>query len=271
MSSSKSFFYAKTLQEVFYQMKTINGLSVHGGCTDFAIHQKEFPENNLSIRNIEELKVLEKRERYFEIGSAVTLAEIEELGQSNLPTTLYEAIKSIKNLNVRNMATIGGNICSPFFYNTLYAPLLALNARLEFQREQETIYMSMSKFEGVPENSILTKIRIPYEEWEISIFKRLGPADYMNEFSGSFVFLANSQKNQISNIRIAFAGKFKFQDPELENKLIGAHLPLSGTTISEFVLEAEEAFNNVAENAHANPILKKQFWNLINYSLEQLT
>lgn len=271
MASSKSFYFARNIPEIFQQINSISGLSILGGCTTFALQGKDYPEKNLSIRNIAELKTLEKKERFLEIGSEATLSEIEALGKSNLPATIYEAVKSLANPFVRNLATIGGNICADDFYYTMFAPLLALDANLEFQSESETSSMSIYKFEKIPKNSILTKIRIPFYDWSVAIFKRVGPCRKIDENSASFVFLADSNKSQISSLRIAFAGKFRFRNAELENKLIGAHLPLSSNTISEFVLEAEDIFNNQAEKSNANEILKKQFWNLLNYSLEQLT
>ena len=281
MPAAKSFFYARNLAEIFQQINSVAGLSILGGCTTFTLQNKPFPEKNLSIRNVKELKILEKKERYFELGSEVTLSEIESLGKNNLPATVFEAVKSISNPFVKNLATIGGNICADDFYYTLYAPLLALDARLEFtsesetpaisMRKQEISAISMYKFDKVPENSILTKIRIPFYDWNVAIFKRVGPENTIDENSASFVFLADSNKNQISALRIAFAGKFKFRDAELENRLIGAHLPLSANTISEFMLEAEESFNKISRESKANPILEKQFWNLLKYSLEQLT
>lgn len=271
MQSSKSFYFARNIPEIFQQINSISGLSVLGGCTTFSLRGKNFPDKNLCIRNIAELKTLEKKERFLEIGSEATLAEIESLGKNNLPATIFEAVKSVANPFIKNLATIGGNICARDFYYTLYAPLLALDATLEFMSEQETSTMSMYKFIRIPENSILTKIRVPFYDWSIAIFKRIGPDSTINENSASFVFLADSNKSQISNLRIAFAGIFRFRDAELENKLIGAHLPLSSNTISEFILDAEEKFNKAAKKANANPILEKQFWNLLKYSLEQLT
>lgn len=269
--TAKSFYFARNIPEIFQQISSISELSILGGCTTFSLNGRKFPEENLCVRNIEELKTLEKRERFLEIGSAVTLSQIEELGKNNLPLTIYEAVKSIANPFVRNLATIGGNICAPDFFYTMYAPLLALDARLEFQTSQETSTISMYKFDKVPQNSILTKVRIPFYDWSIAIFKRVGPANQIDENSASFVFLADSNKSQISQLRIAFAGSFRFRDAELENKLIGAHLPLSENTISEFLLEAEETFNKQSKKSSANPILEKQFWNLLKYSLEQLT
>ncbi|MBR1723271.1 MAG: FAD binding domain-containing protein [Treponema sp.] len=269
MTSFKSFFYAKNLNDVFYQLKNISNLSIVAGCTSFVF--KDFPEKSLSVRDIAELRLIDKHERYIDLGAALTLSEIEDLGEGNLPRHFYEAIPTIANRNIRNIATIGGNICAEDFYNTLYAPLLALDARLEFNDGENEQFMNITRFSRIPPGCILSKIRLPLEEWELSVFRRVGNSNFLSDLSASFVFLANSQKNQISELRIAFAGAFKFRDMELENKLIGAHLPLSDTAISNFLLDAEEAFDKATQKDKVAPILKKQFWNLVKYSLEQLT
>ena len=269
MGSPKTFFYARNLADVFYQLKTIQDLTIVGGCTGLA--GRELPDKSLSVRDIPELRTIEKRERYIDFGSGVTLSQIEELGRANLPATLHNALVTIANPLVRNIATIGGNICGRDFYNTLYAPLLALDARLEFQNGEDAVFQTISRFERIPDGTLLSKIRLPTEEWEVAVFRRLGPPNMINELSASFVFLANSQKNQISDLRIAMAGCFRFRDIDLENKLIGAHLPLSETAISTFLLDAEEIFGRATRDKNPKPILRKQFWDLVKYSLEQLT
>lgn len=269
MATTKTFFYAKNLADVFYQLKTISDLSIVGGCTSFV--DRELPEKALSVRDIAELKVIDKHERYIDLGAAVTLSEIEDLGEPNLPKPFFEAITTVANRNVRNIATLGGNVCPTGFFNTLYAPLLALDARLEFKDGEDESYQMLTRFKTIPDGSLLSKVRLPLEEWEVSVFRRLGPANALNGLSASFVFLANSQKNQVSDLRIAFAGAFKFRDIDLENKLIGAHLPLSPAAIASFLLEAEEAFDTATHTERVSPILRRQFGNLVKYSLEQLT
>lgn len=269
MASSKTIFYAKNLADVFYQLKTISELSIVAGCSSFA--EKELAEKTLSVRDIPELKIIDKHERYIDFGSAVTLSEIEDLGEANLPATMYEAITTIATPNVRNIATIGGNICLKDFYGTIFASLLALDARLEFQNSEEAVFKNLTRFDKIPKETLLTRIRLPIEEWEMVIFRRVGPQNMLNELSASFVFLANSLKNQVSDLRIAFAGSFKFRDIELENKLIGAHLPLSEATISSFLSDAQSSFDKTTNGEKINPILRQQFCNLLKYSLEQLT
>jgi hypothetical protein len=50
MASSKTFFQAKNLSDVFYQLKTISNLKVVAGCTSFS--RKALPDNSISVRDI---------------------------------------------------------------------------------------------------------------------------------------------------------------------------------------------------------------------------
>ena len=269
MDSNKTIFYANNLEEVFYQLKTIPGLQIVGGCTG----QDSLGKNFLSVRNLPELSRLEKHERYFDFGPAITLSELEDVGRNNLPVVLYDAIKTVANPQIRNLATLGGNICTKKCKQTLYAPLLALDARLELQRGTEIVYVPFMKFTDIPAEYLLTKIRVPVEEWEVTVFRRLGSSNIINDMSAAFVFLANTQNGQISRMRIAYAGQFWFRSIELENKLIGSHLPIPEKIIMELVEEAAIQFDTSERAASAEfiPILREQFLNLVKFSLEQLT
>lgn len=267
MDANKTIFYANTLEEVFYQIKSVSDLQIVGGCTAI----DELPEKTLSIRAIPELCTFDKFERYFDFGPAVTLSQIEAIGQNNVPSVLYEALHGMANPQVKNIATLGGNICGTGHKHTLYAPLLALDARLECKSEQKTDYIPLTQYNGVPKGFLLTKIRVPTEEWEVAVFRRLGPANIITDMSAAFVFLANTQNGQLSSLRIAFAGPFWFRSPELENKLIGSHLPIPHNSILDLVEEAATQFDHAAQETDINPILRDQFLNLVQFSLEQLT
>ena len=139
------------------------------------------------------------------------------------------------------------------------------------QRGDEVLSIPFTKFTEIPREYLLTHIRVPLEEWEVAVFRRLGPAHIITDMSASFVFLANTQNGQLSNLRIAFAGSFWFRSQELENKLIGSHLPIPEKSIMELVEEAEAQFDAAAKDREIKPILKDQFLNLVKFSLEQLT
>ncbi|MCR5045616.1 MAG: FAD binding domain-containing protein [Treponema sp.] len=274
MENNKTIFLAKNISELLYQIKNVSGLVIIGGATSI----KDIPEKTLSVRDIAELKTINVKERSIDFGPAVTLNEILNLGKERVPQILYEAAKRSANFFVRNVATIGGNICASLesekaLKRSLYAPLLALGATLKFRNteNQMSATIPFSKFTGVPPKHLLVNIRVPADDWDVSIYHRLGPKSYLTENSSSFCFLAKTSGGVLSSVKLAFAGPIVLQDNELETKLLGVRLPLNEKTIEDFANAAEEAFDKIAGENFSNPILKEEFLNLTRYSLNQLT
>src|SRR3954453_10872319 len=88
---------------------------VLAGGTDLlpSMRQKLFePEHVLDLRQIPELKGIRETEQGIEIGALTTLHEIEHsaLLRERYPV-LVEAVKTVASPILRNMGTIGGNIC----------------------------------------------------------------------------------------------------------------------------------------------------------------
>ena len=266
-NSDHTFFFAKTIAELFYQLTSVSGLEVVGGCTSL----ERMPQKAISVHGIPELASITMHERYLDCGPAVALSDILSLASARIPEALTESVKSIANPFVRNIATIGGNICAGGIRRTLYAPLLALDARLELKSALDTVYVPLLNFTSIPHGSILSNIRIPLGDWDVTVFRRLGADRKITETSASFAFLADNEKNMITNIKLAFSGVVTFRCIELENRLIGTRLPLATKDISLFTDTAALQFDAAAKDVPYNPILRTQFVNLTRYSLEQLT
>lgn len=265
MPKNSTFFTAKTLSDVLYQIKNVNDLQIVGGCTQVT----DIPEKALSLSMISDLCAIENRERYVEFGCAVTLSDMLLREEYRLPAVLTSAVRTIATERVRNIATLGGNICAGGIYHTLYAPLLALNARLEIRSPAETQVIPFARFRGLAAKHIVTKVRIPLDNWDIGIFRRIGPSHAITPLSASFCFLASTQRNMISSIRVAFAGAPLFYSPELENHIIGLKLPLSEQEINNLIETARDAYAD--QNAGADRFIEAQFLNLLRFSLEQLS
>ena len=256
---TKDIYFGTSLEEVLYQLRNRSNLKICGGCT----YLKELPPVSMIIRNIKEFKLIEKRERYIEIGAGVTLASIMELGEKHVPPVLYQALGSIATPLVRNIATLGGNLCIEPLCGTLFAPLLALDAKLEFRVNSEILSLPMTQFSTfttgklVPAGSVLTKVRVPLDEWELSLFRRVGPSWTLNENCASYAFLASIQKETLMNLRIAFCGALRLQSRELENKLIGTKLPLSPKEIQDMLESAGEYFDQQLQSFYSLPTASK--------------
>ena len=259
--------YAKNIQDLLAQLKNNMNLTVVGGCTKI----EALPQKIISVWGIPELSQISRHERYFNVGPGTTLNDLLAIGQNHLPQILHEALLSIANPMIRNMATIGGNICSPGHKLTLFAPLMALEAKLEFKNQTETKLEPIQSFKKVPEGFILSNIRIPYTNPEISIFRKIGQEEKINEQSASFAFLADTENNALIDVKLAFAGPFVFKSKSLENSLIGHRLPFSKKEIDELQERIASEFEIAATDQMLSNVLKQQFLNLTRYSLEQLT
>ena len=264
--------YSEKISKVIFLIKENSSQKIIAGCTALA----KLPEVAISVRNISELKQIEKRETSLEFGSVVTLSSILKLGKQNLPDVLFDSIKTIANSNVRNIATIGGNISGRNFRHTLFSPLLALDAKLTFAKPiftnitYKTQTVPLSKITEIPPEAFLTGIIVPLADWNYSAFQRFGPSHEINDDSGTFTFLASSESNRLSNIRIAFASSFLFRNVEIESKLLGAYLPLEKSLIEETVSAISKKFDEECEKNPMSPILRKQFFNQLTLHLSEL-
>ena len=281
MENKISFIKVNTLHDLLYHLKNTSNLKVYGGATSLHKKNKEITvainENAIFATECKECCFIDKKERYIDFGAGITLNKILYLGKNKLPEYFYKAISSVANPLIRNTATLVGNICNDNFYNTLYAPLLAVDAKLEIRNYSETKVVELSKFTGLKNGEMITKLRLPLIDWDVEMFERLGPTNKLIDVSASYTFLAKSEKNTLTELRIAFCGKIKLRSNELENQLIGIKLPISKKAISNMIEVASEIYDKELsyleeeQQELVHPMLKSQFLNLLRKSLEKLT
>lgn len=264
--NEREFYFAKSISDLLYQLKSIAGLEVAGGCTRLSPASKKI----ISIRKIPELAEITKHERYLDAGPAVTLSTLLSVAKKRIPLAFLDAVESVGNPFLKNLATLGGSMCAGPIRSTLYAPLIALDTKVEIKSQTTSRFVPLLNFETLPRDFIISNIRIPLNDWDISIFKRLGPANTLSDKSASFVFLCNVAKDTITNIKIAFAGVISFRASELENRLLGAHVPFLQKDMDARLLLAKKQFEKSSEGFSVNEILKIQFLNLMQMSFEQL-
>ncbi len=263
----KTILYAKNAAELIKILSNNPGTKVVGGCTRI----ETLPDKFVSTHGIKDLSHISRHERYLDVGPGTTLAELFAIGQTHLPPILHEALNCISNPLIRNTATIGGNICSENHKLTLFAPLMALDAKLEFRNQTEVRNENIRNFKSVPEGFILSNIRIPLVDAELSIFRRIGPEHTITQQSASFAFLADTEKNTLLNVHLAFAGPFTFHSKEFENFMSGRRLPLTQKDISQLEEAVAEHFQKAATDQMITDVMRQQFFNLARYSFEQLT
>ncbi len=144
---------------------------VIAGGTDVLVDMKfkEEPEYLLNIKRIPDLSYIKEDGASIRIGPLTTIHEIEtsRIVKEKLPV-LWEACHQFASLQIRNTATIGGNICRASPSGETLAPLLVLNAVAEivFSEGAERIPME-ALFLGpgqtkLRSKGLLKQIEVPY-------------------------------------------------------------------------------------------------------------
>jgi carbon-monoxide dehydrogenase medium subunit len=124
----------ESLEEVFSLLKEYGPkATLIAGGTDVMVNirnTKKAPEVLISLRGLKDLRYIKKNKGYH-IGALTThrMLELSELVKTEL-SELYDGASRIGSVQVRNVATIGGNICNAAPSADTAAPLLVLDARV---------------------------------------------------------------------------------------------------------------------------------------------
>jgi CO/xanthine dehydrogenase FAD-binding subunit len=195
------------------------------------------PVSVLDLGGIPELGVINRSERYLELGAGVLLSTILSLPPNLSLEPLRKALTLIGTASIRNLATLGGNVAARSSFMTGFSALACMDAAVELRD------VSGSRWTGIhalisdddrpsfPLATLLTRIRIPATSWDAAVIRRLGEPSRHEIVPSSFVATARFEKGTISELRIIAAGLRMVRDRTLELSLIGKRLPLSAKDI----------------------------------------
>jgi xanthine dehydrogenase small subunit len=134
------------LQEVLELLRDHPNATLVAGATDLGLElqRREFPVM-ISLEAVAELKTLVQTDEFVEIGAAVPLSHIESQLHGVFPC-MDEMIHWFAARQVRNRATLGGNIGTASPIGDLPPVLLALDAELKLVSLDGERVMSLSRF-----------------------------------------------------------------------------------------------------------------------------
>jgi len=116
------------------------------------------PVQLVDLSGIPELRRFEVNDRFVKLGAGVRLSEIAANGwfQANVPF-LAAAAASIGSPQIRNLATIGGNICNASPAADSVPPLLCLDAEVQICYREGERTISLRNFATGPQQNGLQK------------------------------------------------------------------------------------------------------------------
>ncbi len=184
------FIYHKptTLQEACKLLESKENAAAIAGGTDILVEIKKGLRQNdniVSLSGIKELKILEESENHLLIGAAVTHNEIKnsKFIKEKFPA-LTEAASQIGTDQIRNTATVGGNLCTGASCCDMAPILIASNASTEILSTNGKRIVSLKDFfvfhkeTSIGKGELMTKIIVPLPEPGTGIcFKKFGLRD----------------------------------------------------------------------------------------------
>lgn len=145
--------------------------AILAGGTDLLVRMKQKridPKCLLNIKRITNLRKIEYHKPLISIGATATMLEIQrnESIKDNLQG-LHEAISSIGSVQIRNMGTLGGNLCRASPAGDCPPPLLVLNTKINLVDSAGSRVLSIEEFikgpgkTAIKPNEVLAEIQVP--------------------------------------------------------------------------------------------------------------
>lgn len=207
-------FIPKTLKEALEYRAQHKAVPFAGG-TDLMVRKKswagtlpKFDAPVLMLGDLSELKGCAAENGALRIGAAVTLADIAS--NDDIPEILRLAVRQMASPGIRNMGTMGGNICNASPAGDTLPPLYALGAAVTLQSVGGSRELPIAQFITGPgctdlgDGELLTEVTIPPARFSNVYYCKAGTrkADALSKLS--FAGLADISEGKIGGIRIAF-------------------------------------------------------------------
>lgn len=228
----------KNLPELWSCLENEPEARVYAGGTDLLVQIRAWSEDNLvliCLERIADLTGIREDEDGFWIGACTTFRRLLDHPQirKQLPV-LTKALSTLGSPPIRNMATIGGNICTASPAGDTLPPLYVLDADLILNTQTGERLVPLDGFITAPgktqlkKGEILTGIRVKKPEgYQVQYFEKVGQRKALACAVASMAALVKkSPAGVIESARIAWGsvGPTVVVLPDAEAILIGKTL-----------------------------------------------
>ena len=198
----------------------------YGGGTDLMINPDEQVQY-LFLAKIPELKRIVQDNEYIRLGAACTFTDVLE--SKLAPTILKEAVSQIAAPAIRNLGTIGGNVCngSPKADSALVFVATEAKLRLASSRGERVVPISEfylgKKRTILQPNELLVEVLMKRTGLDHYYYKKVGARNALAISRVSFAGILAVEQGLVANCMTAFGaiGDVIFRRKEIDELLIG--------------------------------------------------
>lgn len=246
-----------TLKEALLYRKENKEAFIVNGATDVALKQtkkNEFIPAIIDLSHISELKEIKLNDNGLFIGSGVTIESLKSEIEIYYPS-FNDILKVFGSLQIRNLATIGGNIGSASPIGDALPFLFVTNAIIEVQNLNQTRLIPIQNFiidyrkTSLLPDEIITNVIIPNlpKDSIIKCYKISRRKDLdISTLSASFRLKLNSEEI-VENIFIAYGGMSSVTKRAFNTEDFLLNKPWERQTIEEAVKLLRDEFNPISD------------------------
>jgi len=211
---NKKYFAPRTIIELKKIIKKYPKVKFLSGGTDMSLivtKQKKDIENIVYLNSIDELNYIKENNKYIEVGATTPLRKFELFIKKYYPD-FNTILKRYGSVQIRNVATIAGNIATASPIGDSLPLLLSLDASISIESFNKKSTLSLKDFfisyrkTKLKKGQFISSIRIPIYKKNIfkayKISKRID--DDISSVCASFNLAIVNKK--IKNIKIAYGG-----------------------------------------------------------------
>lgn len=272
----------QTLEEALQLLQSDHYCIVAGG-TDLLVQKRSwsntepaFDKSTLFIKYLTELRYIKKEDEWIKIGA---LATLEDLLQSDLTPPIYkDALAEMASVNIRNEATIAGNIENASPAGDSLPVLYCLDAVIVLKSLGETReilitdYITGLRKTERKSNELITEIKIPIQSFTHKLWKKVGgrKADAISKLS--FVGLANIKDNIVYDLRLSFGAVSPtvIRNKAIEEQYVNKPLETLKKQHQE-ILDAYDQLISPVDNQRSTKVYRRQVsLNILKDFLDQL-
>ncbi len=154
------YFAPSTLEEALDLLSKFGkDAKVLAGGTDLIVKMKMRvyePKYIINIKRIKGLNYIEEDKKEVRIGALTTWRQLEksDIIRKNFPA-LYDAVKVMAGVQIRNMATIGGNLCNASAAADGAPPLLVYDAKVKLVSKSGEKIVPLTEFFTGPGKTVM--------------------------------------------------------------------------------------------------------------------
>ncbi|MFH1692525.1 MAG: FAD binding domain-containing protein [Candidatus Omnitrophota bacterium] len=212
-----NYFLPETIEDAQELLKSLDeAVFLAGGTFSLPLFKKsgKIAKNIIGLKKVRGLDSMRMDKDILWIGSMMTLDGIarDPAVREYFPA-FCESIMQIAAVQIRNMATLGGNICSCLPWVDLPAILLAMGAILDFGDKKVTIGEFLKSPKACLKKNLLRGIMIPVQKVKKFIFIRL-PRTNATDIPLCAVCFVETDKDVVLTANIGNSYPFRFKVTE---------------------------------------------------------